>query len=59
MKIAHKSNYREKRAAEYPRIEDQLDALWKTLAKQPSLLVPETEAMLNRVMSVKEKYPKS
>lgn len=59
MKIEHKAEYRQKRASEYPRIEDQLDALWKALAKDPSLLVPEAKTMLNRVMEVKAKYPKS
>lgn len=42
--------YAEKRAAEYPPIGDQLDALWKGGA--------EAEAMLAKVQAVKAKYPK-
>ena len=42
--------YKAKRAAEYPPIGDQLDALWKGGA--------EAEAMLARVQAVKQKYPK-
>ena len=42
--------YKYKRAAEYPPIGDQLDALWKGGA--------EAEAMLAKVQAVKQKYPK-
>ena len=42
--------YKEQRAAEYPSIGDQLDALWKGGDAQ-------TE-MLAKVMAVKAKYPK-
>ena len=42
--------YKAKRAAEYPPIGDQLDALWKGGA--------EAEAMLAKVQAVKQKYPK-
>lgn len=42
--------YKAKRAAEYPSIGDQLDALWKGGA--------EAEAMLAKVQAVKQKYPK-
>lgn len=42
--------YAQKRAAEYPPIGDQLDALWKGGAS--------AEAMLAQVMAVKAKYPK-
>lgn len=43
--------YREKRAAEYPAIGDQLDALWKG--------GDAAAEMLTRVQAVKNKYPKS
>ena len=43
--------YIAKRAAEYPPIGDQLDALWKGGA--------EAEAMLAKVQAVKARYPKS
>ena len=42
--------YIAKRAAEYPPIGDQLDALWKGGT--------EAEAMLAKVQAVKAKYPK-
>jgi hypothetical protein len=42
--------YKAKRAAEYPPIGDQLDALWKGGA--------EAEAMLAKVQAVKQKFPK-
>ena len=42
--------YKAKRAAEYPPIGDQLDALWKGGA--------EAEAMLAKVQAIKAKYPK-
>jgi hypothetical protein len=42
--------YKYARAAEYPPIGDQLDALWKGGA--------EAEAMLSKVQAVKAKYPK-
>jgi hypothetical protein len=42
--------YKAQRAAEYPSIGDQLDALWKGGA--------EAEAMLAKVQAVKQKYPK-
>ena len=42
--------YKYQRAAEYPPIGDQLDALWKGGA--------EAEAMLAKVQAVKQKYPK-
>lgn len=42
--------YKYKRAAEYPPIGDQLDALWKGGA--------EAEAMLAKVQAVKQKFPK-
>ena len=42
--------YIAKRAAEYPPIGDQLDALWKGGA--------EAEAMLAKVQAIKTKYPK-
>lgn len=43
--------YRNKRAAEYPPIGDQLDALWKG--------GDDATAMLKKVLEVKNKYPKT
>jgi hypothetical protein len=45
------SDYGRRRAAEYPSIEDQLDALWKG--------GEEMKAMRDRIFSIKEKFPKS
>ena len=42
--------YKEQRRNEYPTIEDQLDALWKGGA--------EAQAMKDKIMAVKAKYPK-
>lgn len=50
MKIKHKSDYSKRRAAEYPPIADQLDALWKGGA--------EADEMRERVLAVKRKFPK-
>ena len=44
------TQYQRDRAAEYPAIGDQLDALWKGGA--------DAEAMLAKVQAVKIKYPK-
>jgi hypothetical protein len=46
------------RAAAYPPAGDQLDALWKALARDARALPPETRAMLDRVMQVKQQHPK-
>lgn len=42
--------YWQKRGPEYPKLEDQLDAIWKGGEAM--------EEMRRRVMAVKEKYPK-
>ena len=47
---AAKVAYRERRAKEYPPIEDQLDAIWKG--------GQDTEAMRQQILAVKAKYPK-
>jgi hypothetical protein len=49
------------RAAEYPAIGDQLDALMKEFARRRDAgekLAPELDAMLARVLEVKTKFPK-
>lgn len=45
------SDYRSRRAAEYPSIPDQLDALWKGGS--------EMAAMRERIAAIKTKFPKS
>ncbi len=59
MKIAHKSDYAERRRSEYPPTGDQLDTLWKFIASLPAASLPtETAAMLGKVTAVKQKLPK-
>lgn len=47
---AEAAAYRAKRAAEYPSVGDQLDALWKG--------GPDAAAMKSKIDAVKGKYPK-
>ncbi len=58
MKITHTESYSDKRAAEYPDIGDQLDAMWKFVQ---TLDVPKTsvEPILDKIQYVKNKYPKT
>lgn len=47
-----KNAYKEKRAAEYPPIKDQLDMIyWDKINN--------TDVWVNLILSIKEKYPKS
>lgn len=55
MKISHQSDHRPLRAAEYPPIEDQLDALWHAMDQGK---LPMVEGFYNEVKRVKDKYPK-
>lgn len=57
MKITHLDPYDGRRAAAYPDIGDQLDAIWKALEQLPGL-PPDTAAMLQRIRQVKADYPK-
>lgn len=50
MKLKVKQDYAELRRNEYPDLRDQLDALWKGGQA--------LEAMRERVLEVKRKYPK-
>ena len=45
-----RADYRESRRRAYPKIEDQLDALWKGGAEEA--------AMRARIKGIKDKYPK-
>lgn len=47
--------YRQLRAAEYPSIEDQLDAFWKSYTPPVG---SEAEQIKNKWQAVKDKYPK-
>lgn len=50
MKINHKDDYRQRRAWEYPALEDQIDAIMKG--------GEEFEKMRRQVLAIKKKYPK-
>ncbi len=52
--------YRENRAAEYPPIGDQLDAIMKWLATESEFNIPaDLKSVAMQCMAVKSKYPKS
>ena len=51
----------QKRQMEYPKMEDQLDALWKELNKRRDggeTLAPEADDMLENILDVKRRNPK-
>jgi len=54
----HHKPYRNARRAAYPKIYDQLDAMWKALAPSRESLPAETIVMLDEILAVKAKYPK-
>jgi len=52
---------RQQRAAAYPLIGDQLDAIWKqlnSLRLRGENLVLDADVILNEILAVKRKYPK-
>lgn len=59
---AHKVRYRKKRVAAYPTTGDQLDVLWKVVAKlvtaDKDLVPDEAKAMLAKIVDIKETHPK-
>lgn len=55
-----KVSYKDRRAAEYPAIGDQLDALMKWAATQTDIeLTAELKSIAEACMGVKAKYPKA
>jgi hypothetical protein len=59
MKITHYNDHRPLRAAAYPSIGDQLDAIWKMLETlHPVSSSVEAEAMRDRIRAVKVQFPK-
>ena len=50
MKLHHSTPYQNRRKGLYPRIEDQLDAIWKG--------GDDFQEMQNNVLKVKQKHPK-
>lgn len=60
-KYIEEEKYRDDRTSEYPPIGDQLDALWKQINQwrlNGDPLIQDTDAILNKILAVKEKYPK-
>lgn len=61
MKIIHYDDHVKARAAVYPEIGDQLDALWKLFDHMfgaAELPVPAAQALRERIADVKARYPK-
>lgn len=58
MRIIHYDDHRPARAADYPDIGEQLDAIWKAL-EQMGELPAETRDMLEQIRAVKARYPKA
>jgi hypothetical protein len=61
MKIIHYDDHVKARAAAYPDVGDQLDALWKLfnhLYEAGEFPVPAAQAMRERLADVKARYPK-
>lgn len=61
MKIIHYDDHVKARAAAYPDVGDQLDALWKLFDRMygaGEFPVPAAQAMRERIADVKQRYPK-
>lgn len=56
MIIQHNEDYRKLRAAEYPKVGDQLDMLWHAMDDG---VIPKIEPMYSEIKAVKDKYQKS
>ena len=56
MKIQHNEDYAKARAAEYPSVKDQLDALWHAMNDG---LIPKIEPMYSQIKTVKDTYKKA
>lgn len=55
MKITHPGDYRARRAADYPQLAEQLDALWHAMDRGELAKVP---GFYDAVRAVKARYPK-
>ena len=55
MKIQHREDYRKLRRQDYPKIGDQLDALWHSMNNGDT---PKIEPFYSMIKAVKDKYPK-
>lgn len=60
-KILHREDHAPKRRAEYPAVEDQLDAIYKlasSLQDQGIMLPDEVKLWIDQCSEVKRKHPK-
>lgn len=55
MKIEHRKDYASMRAAAYPSIEEQLDALWHAMDRGEA---PKAPGFYDLIKRVKDRYPK-
>lgn len=55
LKLKHVEDYRKLRRGAYPKIEDQLDALWQAMNSGKS---KKLEPFYSMIKAVKDKYPK-
>ena len=55
--VAHVDTYAESRIKEYPKVGDQLDAIWKQLNTME--LTAETKIVADEIQAVKDRWPKS
>lgn len=55
LKIIHKEDYRQVRQANYPKLGDQLDALWHAMDQG---ILPKIEPMYSEILAVKQAIPK-
>lgn len=56
MKLKHRGNYAERRAEDYPSLEEQMDMLWHGMREGT---IAKVEPFYSRIASVKERYPKA
>ena len=56
MKIQHKSDHTERRAAEYPPVEEQLDMLWHAMNQGH---MPKAEPFFSTLQQIKQQHPKA
>lgn len=55
MLIQHNEDYRKRRAADYPSLADQIDALWHAM---DAGTLPKVEPFYSQIRAVKDKYKK-
>jgi hypothetical protein len=55
MKINHRADIASRRANEYPKVEDQLDAIWHAMNNGQ---LPKIEGFYENIKAVKDRHPK-